>query len=125
MGAEKGGIRTEIKRSDEEHIHAVDGGNLVHRLKSLLGLNLDHGQESVVGLLEVLGKGRNGVEALEGDGGAEAATANGRELGRLDELPSLLRGPEKRDDDLLGGLGQNVSIENLYVALLHSAGILW
>lgn len=91
---------TQVKRSDKEHVDAVDGGNLVHGSERLVRLNLHNSQDRPVGLLQVFGeRGRRG-EALHGNGRAEPPPAQGRELGRLDELSGVVDCAEEGDDDL-------------------------
>ncbi len=80
---------TQIKGPDKEHVDARDGGNLLDLVERLLRLNLHHGQDGAVGLLQVLGKGRHGAEARQGNGRAEAALTIGRELGALDNVAGL------------------------------------
>ena len=108
-GKVKGGERTEVKGPDEEHVDAVDGGNVLHDVEGLAGLDLHHGQEGVVGLLQVLGEGRQWAEALRRDGLAEDAAAHGRELGGLDELLGLLDGAQQRYQNLCGEMGVSLA----------------
>lgn len=42
---------TKVKRPDEEHVNAIHGSNLIHSIKRLLGLDLDHGDQCIVCLL--------------------------------------------------------------------------
>lgn len=58
-------------------------------LERLLGLDLYDGKEGVVRLLEVL-ELRDTARRSHGKGASEASLANGRELGRLDELPGVV-----------------------------------
>lgn len=57
-------IRTEIEGSNEQDVYAVYFCNVLDHVESLLRLNLDHCQESVVGLQQVLGEAWNRVEPL-------------------------------------------------------------
>lgn len=99
------GIRknhTQIKGPDKEHVDARDGGNVLDLVERLLRLNLNHGQDGVVGLLQIPGKGRHGAEAREGNGRAEAALAHGRELGALDNVAGFSGRAQQRHENLAG-----------------------
>ena len=84
---------TKIEWSDEENINAVDSGNLVDFIQGLLRLDLHDGEESVIGMLKVLGHGRHRVEPRHGVGRAEAAAANRRKFGRLHKVSGFLSCP--------------------------------
>lgn len=62
--ADMGWEPTQIKRPNEEHVNALNRGNLVDGVERLLGLDLDHGQQRVVSLLKVLGEAGHGIESL-------------------------------------------------------------
>lgn len=87
---------TQVKGSDEEDVNPVNGRNLLHGVESVLCLDLDHGQQRVVGLLEVLGEAWHGIKALESNWGAKATSTLGRELGALDELAGFFCGSKQR-----------------------------
>lgn len=99
----KGGLvfrHTKVKGSDEEHVNALHGSDFFHLAQSLSRLNLDHCQESVVCLLQVLRKRRHGIEPLGRDGGSESSLAPGRELGSLNQLSCLVCRTKQWDENL-------------------------
>lgn len=91
---------TKVKGSDEEHVNALHGSDFFHLAQSLSRLNLDHCQESVVCLLQVLRKRRHRIEPLGRDGGSESSLAPGRELGSLNQLSCLVCRTKQWDENL-------------------------
>lgn len=87
-------LRTKVERPNEEGVDALDGRDLLDALKGFLGLDLDNGEEGVVGLVQVFSQGGVGLKAFEGDEGAEAATTLRRELGFNNQLLCLCNGAD-------------------------------
>lgn len=66
---------SQVKRAHKAHIDPWYGSNLLHGLESLLGLDLDHGQQAGICLLEILCRARHRIKPLHGQGRPETATA--------------------------------------------------
>jgi hypothetical protein len=91
---------TEVKGPDEEHVNTVHRSYVLDYAKSLLCLDLNHGQQRFVGLLEVLRHCRDWVESLHRKRRPKAPLAFRGELGRGNNLMGLLDSSKQWDQDL-------------------------
>jgi hypothetical protein len=88
-------IVAEIERS---HEHDVNKGRyLLHRFQRFSGLNLHHGQEAIIRLLQIIRQGQSGLKGMQCEWRAESTPPLWRELGRCNQLLHFLDGPDERD----------------------------
>ena len=73
-------VVAKVERSNEYHIN--QRRYFFHRFQCFPRLDLHHGQETLVCLLQVLGRSQAGLEILQREGRPKAPLSLGRELGR-------------------------------------------
>ena len=91
---------TEVERSDEEHVNAINSSDLIYNFEGLFRLDLHDSQERVVGLLQILHRSGLSGKALRGQHGAKAPFSLRGVFGVLDNIFGILHGAQKRHDDL-------------------------
>lgn len=81
-------------------------GQSTYVLERLLRLDLNDSQQRIVRLLQVLEPGDSARRA-HGKRTPESSTANGRELGRLDQSAGIIRRVKQRDDNAVSARVQS------------------
>lgn len=88
------GYLTKIKWTNEQHVNSLDSSNFVHGLKSFLGLNLNHSQDILIGLVKVFERRDSGAKLLSRIRRSKASLPQRGKLGGLDEILGLFDGTQ-------------------------------